>query len=203
MWLHWVLFLDILITVGSPLITLITLWINKGHFITITFINHPHFLLINIFVLYRSQTATDSIRAIKMLMSSLTYLTYRLKESKKMIYLFVSPQLYLFSFWQSDSASDGSLITSFWEINFYFWRVYCWQVLYWLDFLNLLYYLGNPGSINPLKCELKFPKDASACVKYSINLTKLNRISVIVERLVYCRYRGKLSWAIVSPLNSS
>ena len=35
-----------------------------------------------------------------------------------MIYLFVSSQLYLFSFCQSDSVSDGSLITGCWEINF-------------------------------------------------------------------------------------
>lgn len=61
------------ITAGSLLITLITRWISKGHFISITSINHSHFL-INFFFfscLHEAGFLSDSVRAIKMLMSSL------------------------------------------------------------------------------------------------------------------------------------
>lgn len=75
-----------------------------------------------------------------MLMSSLTSLTYRLKERKAMAFFFASIA-FVFILWvlmieaNADSESNGTLITGCWEINpFLFWTVYCWQVLSWLYF---------------------------------------------------------------------
>lgn len=47
--------LTFLITAGSSLITLISQWRSKGHFISLTFINHLRFLLINIFFMSTRQ----------------------------------------------------------------------------------------------------------------------------------------------------
>lgn len=62
------------ITAGSLLITLITQWISKGHFISITSINHSYIfssLTFSFSCLHEAGLLSDSVRAIKMLMSSL------------------------------------------------------------------------------------------------------------------------------------
>lgn len=67
----------------ASLMTLITQGISKGHFISGTFIKHPRFRLINIFFyLCEAGLLSDSIRAIKMLMSSLAAAKWVLNEGR-------------------------------------------------------------------------------------------------------------------------